>query len=211
MYSYGPLHMDEQRKDDQLEPTYSSSVLIRDVAQRTCRKQWTIGRGGKRGSGISVLIVRHDNDVSILKKEMFLVKHRIVQVQPSPFSPKLPLCNFVLVPKLKVHHSIKINWFWWYVNLSWFIFILRCSGIMHIYFLACFFFLFLKSFYLILTTCQNLLGYVSNNYFAWHRSYLHLKFLVEFFLITRTKCNSCQHFHIGPSNYWHCRKLSTES
>ena len=31
MYSGGPLHMDEQRQDVQLEPTYRSSVLIRDV------------------------------------------------------------------------------------------------------------------------------------------------------------------------------------
>ena len=50
------LHMDEQKQDDQLEPTYSSSVTIRDVAQRTCRKQWTIGRAGERWSGISVLV-----------------------------------------------------------------------------------------------------------------------------------------------------------
>ena len=35
----GPLHMDEQRQDVQLEPTYSSFVLIRDVALRICRKQ----------------------------------------------------------------------------------------------------------------------------------------------------------------------------
>ena len=42
--------MDEQRQDDQLEPTYSSSVPIRDVGLKTCRKQWTIGRGGERGS-----------------------------------------------------------------------------------------------------------------------------------------------------------------
>ena len=49
--------------DDQLEHTYGSSVLIRDVAQRTCRKQWTIGRDGERGSGISVLIAGHgDNE-----------------------------------------------------------------------------------------------------------------------------------------------------
>ena len=32
MYSYGPLHMAEQRQDDQLEPTYSSPVPIHDVA-----------------------------------------------------------------------------------------------------------------------------------------------------------------------------------
>ena len=32
MYSCGPLHMAEERQDDQLEPTYSSSVPIRDVS-----------------------------------------------------------------------------------------------------------------------------------------------------------------------------------
>ena len=62
MYSCGPLHMDEQRQDDQLEPSYSSSVPIRDVALRTYRKQCVIGRGGERGSPISVLIARHDDD-----------------------------------------------------------------------------------------------------------------------------------------------------
>ena len=46
--------MDEQSQEDQLEPTYSSSVPIRDVALKTYRKQWMIGRGGDRGSGVSV-------------------------------------------------------------------------------------------------------------------------------------------------------------
>ena len=54
--------MDVQRQDDQLAPTYSSSVPIRDVVLKTCLKQWTIGRGGDRGSRISVLIVWHDDD-----------------------------------------------------------------------------------------------------------------------------------------------------
>ena len=62
MCSCGPLHTDEQRQDDQLEPTFSSSVPIRDVALWTCRKLWTFGRGGERGSVISVLIARHDDD-----------------------------------------------------------------------------------------------------------------------------------------------------
>ena len=54
--------MNEQKQDDQLEPTYSSSVPIRDVVLKTNRKQWTIGRSSKRESEISVLIVRHDDD-----------------------------------------------------------------------------------------------------------------------------------------------------
>ena len=54
--------MAEQRQDDQLEPTYSSSVPTREVVLKTCRKQWTIGRSGERGSGISMLIVQQDDD-----------------------------------------------------------------------------------------------------------------------------------------------------
>ena len=48
--------MDEQRQDDQREPTYSSFVPKRDVALKTCQKQWTIEKGGEKGPGISVLM-----------------------------------------------------------------------------------------------------------------------------------------------------------
>ena len=34
--------MDEQKQDDQLEPTYNSSVLIQDIALKTYRKRRTI-------------------------------------------------------------------------------------------------------------------------------------------------------------------------
>ena len=56
MYSYGPLHVDEQRQDDQLEPTYNSSVRIRGVGLKTTEK------GGEKGSGISVMMARHHDD-----------------------------------------------------------------------------------------------------------------------------------------------------
>ena len=62
MHSYGPLHRDEQRQDVQLEPTYSSSVTILDVSWKTCRGQWTIGRGSQRESEIVMLIGWHDDD-----------------------------------------------------------------------------------------------------------------------------------------------------
>ena len=39
------LHMDEQRQDDQLGPTYNSSAPIQDIALKTYRKRWTIERG----------------------------------------------------------------------------------------------------------------------------------------------------------------------
>ena len=54
--------MDELKQDDQQEHTYSSYVRIRDVAQKTCQRRWTIGKSGERGSGISVLAARHDDD-----------------------------------------------------------------------------------------------------------------------------------------------------
>ena len=62
MISYGPQHMAELKQGDQREPTYSSSVRIRDIALRTCQKRWTTGRSGDKGSGISVLVAWHDDD-----------------------------------------------------------------------------------------------------------------------------------------------------
>ena len=44
------------------EHTYSSYVRIRDVALKTCQRRWTIGRSGERGSEISMLAARHDED-----------------------------------------------------------------------------------------------------------------------------------------------------
>ena len=60
--------MDKQRQDDQLEPTYNSSVPIQDVALKTCQKQWTIEKGGEKGSVISMLMVRRDDDDDDIQK-----------------------------------------------------------------------------------------------------------------------------------------------
>ena len=49
-------------QDDQHEHPFSNYVRIRDVVQKTCRRRWTIGKSGERGSGISVLPARHDDD-----------------------------------------------------------------------------------------------------------------------------------------------------
>ena len=61
-YSYGPPHMAKQKQDNQPKLTYSSYMRIRDVTQKTSRRRWMIGRSGERGSGISVLAARHDDD-----------------------------------------------------------------------------------------------------------------------------------------------------
>ena len=59
-------HMAKQKQDDQLEHTYSSSVRIRNVVLKTSLRRCMIGRSGERGSGISVLAVRHHDDDDIL-------------------------------------------------------------------------------------------------------------------------------------------------
>ena len=51
-----------QKQDDQHEQTFSNYVRIRDVVQKTCQRRWTIGKSGERGSGISVLPARQDDD-----------------------------------------------------------------------------------------------------------------------------------------------------
>ena len=64
--------MAKQKQGIQLEPTYNSSVRIQGVALGTCWKQWTIGRVGKRGSGISVLMAQQD--------EMMIVLSQIINI-----------------------------------------------------------------------------------------------------------------------------------
>ena len=58
-------HMANQKQDDQLEHSYSSYVMIRDVILKTCRRRWMIGRCGEKGSRISVLAARHNDDDDI--------------------------------------------------------------------------------------------------------------------------------------------------
>ena len=58
----GPPHMANQKQDGLLEHKYSSYVMIRDVTLKTCQRWWMIGRRGERGSGISVIAARHDDD-----------------------------------------------------------------------------------------------------------------------------------------------------
>ena len=78
--------MDKQTQVNQLEPTYSSSVPIQDVAPKTCWKQWTIEKGGEKGSGISVLMVRHDdgmqNEVHVVLRLLSKKTSQATQIQP---------------------------------------------------------------------------------------------------------------------------------
>ena len=81
MYSCGPLHVDVQWLDDQLEPIYHSSVLIQDVAWKTSHELWTIETGGarerererERESRRSVLAAGHDDDLMHIQYLVALV------------------------------------------------------------------------------------------------------------------------------------------
>ena len=73
-----PSH-DEQRQNDQLKPTYNSSVQIRHVALKTCWRNWTISRGIEKGSGISVLMARHDEGWWSLKN-ILMMKSFILRI-----------------------------------------------------------------------------------------------------------------------------------
>ena len=80
MHSYGTPHMAEQKQGNQLEHTYSSYVRIRGVALKTCLRRWTIGKSGERGSGISVLAARHDDDdFNINSHDPYNIKKGIVR------------------------------------------------------------------------------------------------------------------------------------
>ena len=51
-----------QKQDDQHKHTFSNYVRIQDVVLKTCLRRGTMGKSGERGSGISVLPARHDDD-----------------------------------------------------------------------------------------------------------------------------------------------------
>ena len=60
--------MDVQKQDDELEPTYSRSVPIQDVALKTYQERRTIENGGENESGRSTLAARHDDDIGFYIK-----------------------------------------------------------------------------------------------------------------------------------------------
>ena len=81
MYSCGPPHMGVQKQDDQHEHTFSNYVRIQDVVQKTCLRRWTIGKSGERGSGISVLPARHDDDDEVDVIFWFVIKSLVCSIK----------------------------------------------------------------------------------------------------------------------------------
>ena len=80
MYSYGSPHTAAQKQDDQHERTFSSYVRIQVVVLKTCLGRWTIGRSGERGSGISVLPARYDDDDYIYNHRRLLKIHYVIAI-----------------------------------------------------------------------------------------------------------------------------------
>ena len=85
MYSYGSPHMATQKQGDQHERTFSSYVRIQDVVLKTYLGRWTIGRSGERGSGISVLPARYDDDEMNNPTWRYKVLHKCIQVSEEGF------------------------------------------------------------------------------------------------------------------------------
>ena len=54
--------MNEQRQDDQLQPTHSSSMSIRYVNLENLPEAMDDREGWRYGSSISMLMARHDDD-----------------------------------------------------------------------------------------------------------------------------------------------------
>ena len=116
-------HMAKQKQDDQLEPTYSSYLKTQDVTLKTSQKRWMIGRSGGRGSGISVLAARHDDDddeslplktflLSLFQTQTFSLLLSSVLVGPrqlkilSWLPPHQHIFLLLILPFLHRHHSM---------------------------------------------------------------------------------------------------------
>ena len=112
MYVCGPIDMDRQRQDDHLEPTYSSSVPIQDVTLKTCRRQWTIGNGGKRRSWISVLIAWRDDDYDTVK---FNMTHKYDPIRCYLYGPEWTWERWQWRCTL---HSPKLQHYWCFIIRS---------------------------------------------------------------------------------------------
>ena len=79
---------------------HDQNLTQRDVSLNTCQRRWMIGRCGERGSGISVLAARHDDDDDQVSMSIFSSRsvHKlatIVEGNPkAPFSiATTPMCR----------------------------------------------------------------------------------------------------------------------
>ena len=117
MYSYGSPHMAAQKQDDQLERTFSSYVRIQDVVLKTYLGRWTIGRSGERGSGISVLPARYDDDDIVNQFYCRSALQIIAAIEMHWPNKSVYIINIVLLQGQLWH--LLSNTGWWAENLGW--------------------------------------------------------------------------------------------
>ena len=121
MHSYGPPHMAVQKQDDQHEHTFSNYVRIQDVVQKTCQRRWTIGKSGERGSVISVLPARHDDDDDDNQFDMlsvslfcfngifFKIWSRVTNFVPNSNWKVCSIKTTRVLHPMRIEHSIAVN------------------------------------------------------------------------------------------------------
>ena len=109
MYSYGSPHMAAQKQDDQLERTFSSYVRIQDVVLKTYLGRWTIGRSGERGSGISVLPARYDDDDIYIY--IYIFKRKQLSDSKPVDCDEVTICiTEILFTAIVDHHFLEQAW-----------------------------------------------------------------------------------------------------
>ena len=132
MCSCGPPHMANQKQGDQLEHSYSSYVMIRDVNPKTCRRRWMIGRRGERGSGISVLAARHDDDDNIhvtLTHKHHHHHHVALVARISPTLSRHSSLSFIALGRSSGQHPVSSHSCWMYVRAGRPAFARPCVGV----------------------------------------------------------------------------------
>ena len=74
-----------RHEEDKSLPILVDYVRIQVVVLKTCLGRWTIGRSGERGSGISVLPARYDDDDVLQETKFSLFFQLILNLNQYPF------------------------------------------------------------------------------------------------------------------------------
>ena len=103
--------MDEQRQDDQLEPTYTCSVPI---GVYSWRPTWS---NGERWSGISMLVARHEVDDIVYLCCLIYHHDRVVLVTriSLTLSHHFPL-SFIASGRSSGLHPVSSHGYWMYIR-----------------------------------------------------------------------------------------------
>ena len=112
-----------QKQADQHEHTFSSYVRIRDVVLKTYLGRWTIGRSGERGSGISVLPERYDDDILYLtgyQSAQFVQRALQYAMAAENSFPRVlnPHVRRLLSNETKVHRLYHVIYIYVYISSS---------------------------------------------------------------------------------------------